>query len=128
MELNWPTITYTPIDALPGIPYGRPLASPALFSTIFLVGLMHDLRRVVAQQGYPRLDLAVNVEKLLATMPPDLATEPATVKDWINGAVSEIQKMYATLQPDDAYIHTDVVEVNRPVGTVTPRPSAPWTA
>ena len=118
VELDWPTITYTPIDPLPGVPYGRPLASPALFSTIFLVGLLHDLRRVVAQQGYPRLDLAVNVEKLLATMPPDLATEPATVKDWINGAVSEIQKMYATLQPDDAYIHTDVVEVNRPVGTV----------
>jgi hypothetical protein len=46
-NLDSPTIRYIPIDPAPGSPYGRGLATPALFTTIFLIGLMHDLRPTI---------------------------------------------------------------------------------
>lgn len=118
VDLNRPTIMYVPVDPLPGSPYGRPLAAPALFSSLFLLGLLHDLRRVVAQQGYPRLDLAVSLERLMAAMPADLEADSEALKNWVAATISEVQTVFNGLQPDDAYIHTDVVTVNRPVGAV----------
>jgi len=118
IDLNRPTIMYVPVDPLPGSPYGRPLAAPALFSSLFLLGLLHDLRRVVAQQGYPRIDLSISLERLHAAMPAELEDDPEAVKKWVDAMIREVQNVYASLQPDDAYIHTDVINVNRPVGTV----------
>jgi hypothetical protein len=39
----------------------------------------------------------------------------------VNKAVSEVEEAFKQLQPDDAYVTTDVVEVKQPVGTVDSR-------
>lgn len=114
--LDRPTIVYLPVDPIPGKPFGRPLIHPAIFATLFLIGLLHDLRRVVAQQGYPRLDLVIDTEKLMKMMPASLQGDPAKMKEWVDGTVAEISAAYGKLQPDDAYVHPDVVTVNLPEG------------
>jgi hypothetical protein len=118
VNLDLPTIRYVPIDPFPGTPYGRPIAAPALFSSMFMLGLMHDLRRVVAQQGYPRLDVAIDLEALSAIMPADVATDSAKIKAWVDEIIDEVKKAYSRLAPEDAYVHTSVVTINRPVGAV----------
>lgn len=118
VPLDYPTIRYIPIDPAPGKPYGRPPVAPAVFSSLFLIGMLHDLRRVVQQQGYPRLDLSVQMETIAAAMPPDVSADPAKFNEWVEATIDEVQSVYASLEPDDAYIHTDVIQVNRPVGTV----------
>lgn len=122
VEFTRPTVRYLPIDPMPGIPYGRPLASPALFSSLFLLGLLHDLRRVVQQQGYPRLDIAIDSDKANAAYNQgaqvDAAGDPIDFSTYVQGLITQIQTAYAALEPDDAYIHSDVVVLNRPVGTV----------
>ena len=115
---DYPTIKYAPIDALPGKPYGRAPVHPALFPALFLIALLRDLKRVVAQQGYPRLDLEIVLEKLITAFGEDIAEDPEAMKAAVEEAISQVKAIYAALQPDDAYIHTDVVKVNRPVGTV----------
>ena len=115
---KYDTIRYMPIDPLPGSPYGRAIAAPALFTTVFLLGLMHDLRRVVAQQGYPRIDLSINMEKLFALMPENIQDDPEAQRAWLNAMITEIKDVYASLEPDDAYVHSDVITVGRPVGAV----------
>lgn len=117
-DLNYDTIQFIPIDPFPGKPRGVSMIGSALFSTLFLIGLLHDLRRVIAQQGWPRIDVAVKLENLLASLPDQITEDPEQVKEAINRAISEVQAAYSQLQPDDTYIHTDTVEVNRPVGTV----------
>jgi hypothetical protein len=115
--IDRPTILYIPIDPFPGEPpYGRPPMSPSLFSSLFLLGLLHDLRRVISQQGYPRMDIAIVLEKLAEMMPQDLENNPEAFKKWVENLTAEVKAVYATLQPDDAYIHTDVVAVST-VGT-----------
>ena len=117
--LDVPTVRYVPIDPVPGgPPYGRSLVTPAIFSSLFLLSLLHDLRRVVAQQGYPRLDLEVQLEELRQSMPDEAADDPEKARQWVEDVISEIANMYGNLEPDDAYVHTDVVQVNRPVGAV----------
>jgi hypothetical protein len=117
VPLDRSTIRYIPIDPQFS-PYGRAMAAPALFTTLFLLGLLHDMRRVVSQQGYPRLDIMLSLEKLKETMPEDLAENPAKVKAWVDSAIVAVQNFYAHLSPDDAYVHTDAITLNRPVGTV----------
>lgn len=117
VPLDYPTIRYIPIDPLPNSPYGRPLVSPAVFTALFMLGLLHDLRRVVAQQGYPRIDLALDLERLKLIMPANLEGSDQ-LKEWVDAIITEIELAYETLEPDDAYVHSDVVSVNNSVGTL----------
>ncbi|MEW6210155.1 MAG: hypothetical protein AB1631_17445 [Acidobacteriota bacterium] len=121
VDLDRQTIRYVAIDPMPDRPYGRPMASPAIFSTLFLLGLLHDLRRVIAQQGYPRIDLVIELEKLTKAMPSDLENDPEKVREWVAQVIKEVETAYGKLQPDDAYVHTDVVKVEKSVGTVDSR-------
>lgn len=117
VPLDIPTFRYVPIDPMMASPYGRPLAAPALFTSLFLLGMLHDLRRVIQQQGYPRIDLSVDVKQLLEAA-PHLAANPEQFNNFVADLVSEVESVYSELQPDDAYIHTSNVAVNRPVGAV----------
>ncbi len=116
--LDAPTFRYVPVDPFPGKPYGRAVAAPALFTTLFLLGLLHDLRRVVQQQGYPRLDISVLTEKLSALIPTDAKTDAVKFKEWSDAAIEQVQSFYDELEPDDAFVHLDTVEMGKNVGTV----------
>lgn len=118
VALDLPTFGYIPIDPLPGKPQGRAPANPAIFPTLFTLAMLHDVRRVVQQQGYPRLDLEIVLEKLGAAMPDGIEPGTQEYQDWLNATAKEVSDYYASLEPDDAYVHTDVVKVNRPVGAV----------
>lgn len=113
-----PTIRYVPIDPMPGRPYGRPMVAPALFPTLFLLTLLHDLRRVIGQQGYPRIAIKVDLAALQGLMPAETRMSPDKAKAWIKNTMDDIKKEYAQLEPDDAYIHTSAIEVSGPLGTV----------
>lgn len=114
--LDIPTFRYVPIDPLPNSPYGRPLAAPALFTSLFLLGMLHDLKRVIQQQGYPRIDVSIDIAQLLEAA-PHLAANTEQFNNWVTALVEQVENAYSQLQPDDAYIHTSNVAVNRPVGT-----------
>jgi hypothetical protein len=83
---------------------------------------LHDLRRVVQQQGYPRIDIALDAEKLLSAFqqgpPLDADGNEVSFQAFISDTIEQVKTVYSRLEPDDAYIHTDGVIVNRPVGTV----------
>lgn len=118
VALDRPTIRYAPIDPLPGKPWGRAPLAPAFFTGLFLLGMLHDLRRVVAQQGYPRLDIAVNFEALAAQAPEDAQPGSDKFSAWVSSVMDEINSVYSQLEPDDAYVHGDIISVNRPVSAV----------
>ena len=116
--LDRPTIAYVPVHPLPGKPYGRALFAPAVFTSVFLLSILHDIRKVVQQQGWPRIDLMVKFEELLKMMPEDAKADPVARQTWLEGAFADIMKVYNNLGPDRAYVHPDAVEVNQPVGAM----------
>ena len=46
-----PLIKYVPIDRLPDKPYGRPMVTSGVYSAIFLLGLVQDLRTGDSESG-----------------------------------------------------------------------------
>lgn len=116
IDLDIPTFRYAGIDTMPGkAPYGRPIANPAIFVAVFLVALLHDVRRVIQQQGYPRVDVVVDLQALVQAFPAQ-AGDPEAFRDFVNTIIDEVKEQYSSLQPDDAYIHTSAIQVNQPVG------------
>lgn len=118
VPLEFPTIRYIPIDSWPGTPQGRAPISAALFGAIFLLGMLHDVRRVVSQQGWPRLDLELQLEAIAGSLPDNVLSDPEEFKRHVEDAISQVKTVYSNLEPDDTYIHTNVVKLNRPVGAV----------
>lgn len=114
-----PTVRYVPI--LPQVgsaPYGISWVEPAIFPAVFLIALLHDLRRVVANQGYARQDIVVKLESLRASMPPTIANDPNAWREWVEATIDEIAAAYSQLKPDDAWVHTDATELAPPVGVL----------
>jgi hypothetical protein len=118
VSLDRPTVRYIPIDPVPGSPWGRPLVSPAIFSSLFLLSLFHDIKRVVQQQGYPRIDISVDLDKLREMFEEADTPDDLTFKTFVDAVVEQVQTIYRQLQPDDAYIHANFITVDRPIGTV----------
>lgn len=120
VSIDYPTVRYIPIDPLPSSPYGRPMCSPAVFTSLFLLGLLYDLRRVIAQQGYPRIDIVVKIKEIFESLPADVAEEIETDFDtyssWVESIIEQVETAYASLEPDDTYVHSDSVDINRPIG------------
>lgn len=112
------TVKYIPVDPLNGTPYGRPIVSPAIFSAVFLLSMLHDIRRVIQQQGYSRIDISIDLGKLRESMPLQLKSSTAAWEAWVKKAVSDVEGVIRQLQPDDTYVHTDVTTVNRAPGAV----------
>ena len=112
-----PTIISVPLDPLPTGPYGRPVAGSSLNTVLFLVAVFNDLRRVIQQQGWPRMDLEVDLPALLAAMPPE-SDDPTALQNWAQEAIDQIVTVYNALEPDEAYVHLNTTKVNGVAGAV----------
>jgi hypothetical protein len=118
VPIERPTVKYVAVDPLPDTPFGSPMITPALFPALFILTMLQDARRVVAQQGWPRLDIEIDVTTLINTMPAEDRADGAKVKTWIDGVVSEVAQAYTALDPDKAWVHTDAVHIGTPIGAI----------
>lgn len=118
VTLDRPTVRYLPVDPFPGHPEGRAIAAPSLFCAVFLLAMLHDIKRVVQQQGYPRIDVAIVMEKVMTALPPSSRSDSEKIKAWVQATIADVETNYSALEPSDAYIHTDDVVVNKPVGAL----------
>lgn len=117
VPLGIPTFKYLPVDPAPASPYGRPLATPSMFTAVFILGLLHDVKRVVMQQGYKRMDINMDLETAQDAFEYDNQGY-ASFHQYVQGAVDAIRSAYASLKPDDAFVHTSVFTLNPPAGTL----------
>ena len=67
-------------------------AWPALHTTLFLIGIMHDLRRLVAQQGWPRINMEVDFEALAQMAPDDAQPGTAGFEKWLTAIIAKNEK------------------------------------
>jgi len=122
-RLNTSTFTYTPLD--PGIddPYGRGPFWPVLQVVFFLAQLLRDLQRVVEGQAWPHTDFSLKwevLQKMMERLAPSDLNSADKVAAFIQTQISIIKNEYASLSPQDAYVHPDFVEANND-NTASPR-------
>jgi hypothetical protein len=121
VPLDRETVVYVPVHPFPGSPHGRSLFAPAVFSSLFLLGMLYDIKRVVQQQGYPRLDIAIDFEKLRTIITDEVLNDVDKYNEVVDQITAQVTKHYSSLEPDDAYVHSTIVEVKQPVGAVDAR-------
>lgn len=117
VPLDIPTFRYLPIDPAPASPYGRSLAAPALFTTLFILSILHDVKRVIMQQGYKRMDIELDMELAQDAYTYDQQGY-ASLGEYVRAAMDAVKAAYKTLQPDDAFIHTSIFKLQTPAGTI----------
>jgi len=111
VEMNPEKFWYIPIDPYIDDPYGRPPAAPVLQEVWFDIAIITDLRKVVHNQGWPRIDIKVVEEVLLKSAPLSVKNDPEKLATWLNDRITDVQAAYNDLQPDDSFVHFDSVEV-----------------
>ena len=112
IQMNPEKFWYVPIDPYIEDPYGRPPVGPALQEVWFDIAFITDLRKVVHNQGWPRIDIKIVEEVLVKNAPLSVKNDPAKLGEWLNERIAEVQSAYNDLQPDDSFVHFDSVEIN----------------
>ena len=114
-SLEYPTIKYIAVDPEPDNPYGTAMLESAIFPCLFLIGLLYDLRRVVAQQGYPRTHIIIDIETIRETFPNDTDDE---LDERIDELQNDVEAYYGSLEPDDAFVTTSTIKIENNGGAI----------
>lgn len=109
LELSPRQCFYMPLHPDVDRPYGRSPILAALTAIFFKIEILEDLRAVVHNQGYPRLDVAVVEEAVIRNAPA--GSTPDQLQLLVNDLLTDIQEQYAALRPDDTFIHPDSIKV-----------------
>jgi hypothetical protein len=118
VDLDIETIRYVPLNPFPNSIEGNPLISSSFFIAVFLMAVLRDFKRVIQQQGYPRYDIEIELEKLRNIMPEAAENDEREFQIWANGVKDSIKHFIADLEPDETFIHFSGVKVNQPVGAM----------
>ena len=109
-----PLIKYIGFDRLTDNPYGRPILGPSVYASVFLLGLIQDLQRAVANLGISRMDYELDAEELLNIIDrnPDIAGDDEATAQFITDQIELVRNVLQNLGPDDDYVHLSTVKVN----------------
>lgn len=108
VSLDRPTIIYDPIDPMSGAPYGRAPIVPAIFPSLFLLSVMHDLKRVISQAGYMRVNIKILTEKVREALAID---DVDNLVEEVNRLIEEVGNAWNNQEPDDSYVYPDYIEI-----------------
>lgn len=116
-----PLIKYIGFDRLTDNPYGRPILGPAVYASVFLLGLITDLQRAVANLGISRMDYELDAEQLLLLLDrnPDIANSDEATAQFITEQIESIRNVLSNLDPNEDYVHLSTVKVNYATNPMT---------
>ena len=116
-----PLVRYLGFDRLVDNPYGRPILGPSVHSSVFLLGLIQDLRRAIANIGLSRTDYALDAEQLLSLLDrnPDISGNDEATAQFINDQIDQVKNVLANLEVDSDYVHLSTVQVNYATNPMT---------
>ena len=111
LEYKYGLVRYHPINTQIGTNYGIPMIDTSIFSAIFMMGLLYDIRRVIAQQGYYRLDFSLDWEVMQEKIDRN-RVEPGEVDAFIQTQLDKLREYYDQLGPNDSIAHTSDILVD----------------
>lgn len=124
-EMNPTLFRYIPKDPDVDKPNGRSPLTSALDTVFFQQQVYRDLQAIAHQTNMPRMDIKIINEvlnQLITTTRTDLVGNPEARQQFIDDYIADIQEIVENLKADDAFIHSDAVEVDyaSPKGTAIP--------
>lgn len=107
---------WVPTDPDIDDPRGNLILAPVLQSVDFQMQIMQDLQAILHHQGFPRNDIKILMERMMAAMPAEARNSVVKQREWLKARYDEIVSMLDNLDPDSDYIHFDEVEIGMTQG------------
>jgi hypothetical protein len=111
VKLDVPTFFYEGLDQFIDNPYGRSPIISSIQAVFFQLQILNDLKQVIHNQGYPRIDIKVLEQLILERMPPYIRNNEEKKKKYLQDQLDSVVSMYEGLEPDDAFVHYDSVGI-----------------
>lgn len=73
---------------------------------------IEDMRRVIRQNGAPRLLIKLNYEKVVKSAPPEVKNDAKKLKEYMDGIQSAVEENVKNLSPEDSLVYYDTAEVD----------------
>lgn len=73
--------------------------------------IINDLYRIMHVMGFPRMTIKVLEEVMINNAPADVKKDPQQLAQWVSSRVTEITNRFANLKSDQAFVHSDSIEV-----------------
>jgi hypothetical protein len=71
--------------------------------------VINDLYRIMTLTGFPRMDITVLEEVLVANAPPSIRDDANEMNAWAQARLSEVANQFASLRADGTFTHFDSV-------------------
>jgi hypothetical protein len=107
---------WVPSDPDIGDPRGTLNMSPVLQAIDFQMQILQDLQAVLHHQGYPKNDISIALEQMMAICPAHIKNDATKLGQWLDEQYSNIVKMLEGMPPDADYVHFDDIKVNMDQG------------
>ena len=107
IDLDVPTFFYVALDQDLLEPYASSPLEPALKPVLSSEDFQNDIRRIVKRVIHPRLEVIIDEEKFLASLPQSSKSSEEKIAEARSQVVSDITSMLSGLNPEDALVHFD---------------------
>jgi hypothetical protein len=110
IDLNIPTFFTTnyhqsPIDIYPQSPFVAAINTIAARQSV-----INELYRIMQIVGYPRLDVEVLEEVLVANAPPAFRNDQNAIRTHVENELQRVRSAITTLGSGDAFVHSSAVQ------------------
>lgn len=117
VDLNYPNIFISEMNRDSGSAYAISPIIPAVPAILDLRVLKDDMERSINRAGHGRLAVTLNAEAILSTAPEDVLNDDAKKTAYLEAQRSAVATVVNGLNPEDAIIVFDSVEVETQDGS-----------
>ena len=110
VSLDIPTFFYRSMDQDLLMAHASSPMEAALQPVLFMQEFLNDLRRVVKQAVFPRMQVKISTQELMAMMPPEARESPENTQAYLRSVVDSVADHINGLQPEDALVMIDSME------------------
>lgn len=110
IDLNIPTFFTSKYHQNPNSMYTYSPFVSAINTVAARQDIINELYRIMQVVGYPRLDVSVLEEVILANVPAVMKTDPSKTRTFVETEIGKIRSTLAGMTARDAFVHSDAVK------------------
>lgn len=111
IDLDIPTFFHVALDMELMEAYAASPVESAIKPVLFSEQFLADIQRVVRRAVHPRIKVVVNQESFLKQMPPEMLHDQEKANEYFEAFMGDIEDQMNNLEPEDALVYTDIMEV-----------------
>lgn len=110
IDLNIPTFFTSYYHQSPLSVYSYSPFVSAINTIAARTAVINDLYRIMQIVGYPRLDIQVLEDVLVANAPPTYRTDPTKLRGHVEAEIGRVRSAISALGAADAFVHSNAID------------------